>query len=532
VRSPVIRGIVWFLSVVACVAGMYLSYRLTLEHLSHEGYAVREPGFFDLNEVCGKFENADCEKVDESPYAVCSFGTRPLFAFGYRPGRLNIPVALLGLFYFTAVLCWLLLVGSCTASRWWAHLILVAGTALGVGVALCFEYIIWLVLWRQSKVWCPPCVGTHILAGLLFLFGLALWPRQPRSTIPGRTGVETAPPAHRAGLIPDWPPLRNLLLAPILALLAIFAEYVELTPPAELSTGSPAAGQMTASQPENQEKAIAALASRPSNDLAKQIVDLQSKLTKTQGFEAYYKKMFEYYDKRWEYAALSWSLMPPVPIDLTDRPVRGPANAAHTMVVFSDFQCPSCKKFEEFLNSKILPIAERRGGLRVVFKYWPICKDCNAYASTNLHPAACKASLAAEAARIVGGNEAFWKMYDVLWARQDEWKQNQDFDSLAREIGLDVAAFDRARDSEEAMKRVKADIEEGANLGKDVPGIRAADKEVIKVDSTPSVFLDDKRLWRLGQDPHFWAALLASRPRPTAAAPANAGTPGMSQPSR
>ena len=57
-----------------------------------------------------------------------------------------MPVSLLGMFYFTAVLIWLWLVGSCSPSRWWAHLILVAGTAVGVGVSAFFEYIMWTKL--------------------------------------------------------------------------------------------------------------------------------------------------------------------------------------------------------------------------------------------------------------------------------------------------------------------------------------------------------------------------------------------------
>ena len=87
-------------------------------------------------------------------------------------------------------------------------------------------------------------------------------------------------------------------------------------------------------------------------------------------------------------------------------------------------------------------------------------------------------------------------MYDLLWEKQDEWKKSQDFVKLAKEIGLDEQAFTKAMAGDEAMAQVKADIEEGANLGKNQPDIKPEDVEFIKVDSTPAIFVDNKRLWR------------------------------------
>src|SRR5690606_24896957 len=134
------------------------------------------------------------------------------------------------------------------------------------------------------------------------------------------------------------------------------------------------------------------------------------------------------------------------------------------------------------------------GGLRVVFKMWPISTSCNPTAKTDLHPVACDASLAAQAAFMLGGNEAFWKMHDLLFETQSQWKRTTkqlesgvprpDFTSYAVQIGLNPDAFRKAMTSPEALAAVKADIEEGINLGKDLMEqglITAAEQEVLAV---------------------------------------------------
>lgn len=119
-----------------------------------------------------------------------------------------------------------------------------------------------------------------------------------------------------------------------------------------------------------------------------------------------------------------------------DDPVRGNPSAVHTVVVFSDFQCPSCRAFAELSERELLPRFGNR--MRLVFKHFPLEGECN-QGVPPIHPQACEAALAAEAARELGGNEAFWKMHDVLYARQAELPQGPWAD-LGRQAGLDGAA--------------------------------------------------------------------------------------------
>jgi protein-disulfide isomerase/uncharacterized membrane protein len=163
-----------------------------------------------------------------------------------------------------------------------------------------------------------------------------------------------------------------------------------------------------------------------------------------------------------------------------DDPVRGNPAAAHTAVVFSDFQCPACRAFAEFSESEILPALGDR--LRIVYKHYPLNRACNPGLSADIHPDACEASEAAEAARQLGGSEAFWKMHDVLFRSQDSFGQ-QPWKTLAQEVGLDPAALAGLIGSRAHHNRIVEDTELGRRLG---------------LRSTPTVYLDGRKMeeWR------------------------------------
>ncbi|MDM8005017.1 MAG: vitamin K epoxide reductase family protein [Phycisphaerae bacterium] len=523
-RTSPLRIVFWLIAVLCCVGGLLLSAVLTFEYLETHGFTPPvssdegkgEAGWFDT--ICSATESASCEEVAKSPYAVWPFDS--------KPGQFQVPVALLGMFFFTAVLAWLWLVGICSPSRWWAHLILVAGTAIGVGVSAFLEYM----MWTKLDYYCPVCVITHALSLVIFVIALALWPRAQAA--PGRRSMPegTAPGvAWCAPTVSCWPTLRILIATPIVALVAIWGEYLWLSPSAA-GQGLAGAPDIATTQPVDEKQLIATLTTQPAEVLIQKVVDAQKKLTTLEGYRQHYRKQLDYYQTRWQHAYTAWEISPAVPISLEDRPFRGPANAPHTLVVYSDFGCPGCKKFEDYINQRLLPLSERRGGLiRVTFKYWPICTECSPYATYNLHPAACKAALAAEACRIVGGDEAYWQMYDLLWDSQERWKgwrQNRDFNALAREIGLDERAFEQAMASDQAMARVKADLDEGANLGKSLSDIKPEDVNFIKVSSTPALFVDNKRIWHPHLNDALWFRIMTSQvPSPSVPAPGASVTP-------
>ena len=159
-----------------------------------------------------------------------------------------------------------------------------------------------------------------------------------------------------------------------------------------------------------------------------------------------------------------------------DDPARGNPSAPHTAIVFSDFQCPACRGFADFFEKQVLPAMGDR--LRIVYKHFPLEPECNPLLPQTVHPQACEAADVAEAARSLGGSEAFWKMHDLLFANQDGLGQAP-WTRLATEAGLDPARLSELAASRAFRDRIREDTELGARL---------------QLQSTPTVFLDGRKL--------------------------------------
>ena len=149
-------------------------------------------------------------------------------------------------------------------------------------------------------------------------------------------------------------------------------------------------------------------------------------------------------------------------------PILGPANAPVQIVVFSDFQCPACRRYAPELHT----LAEQYGKkLQVVFKHYPLNNACNPAMKGDLHPRACEAAYAAEAARKQG---KFWPLHDKLFAT-DLQKETNSFNSLAQASGLDLQRFEADLLEESTKAKVRSDIELAARL---------------EVHATPTLFLN------------------------------------------
>jgi protein-disulfide isomerase len=207
-----------------------------------------------------------------------------------------------------------------------------------------------------------------------------------------------------------------------------------------------------------------------------------------------YKNRYDYYNSKWQHTFTAWQIMPEVDISLEGIPYRGPSDATNEVVIYSDFQCPSCRVFANTIEKRIMPLAKKYGPARFYFKHWPISKEgCNPYAGTNLHPQACDGARAAEAAHLLGGNDAFWKMHDMLFARRKEWTKDTDkLVGYADQIGLDPQAFKKKMYSDEVSRRIKEQAREGYELGKDK--VDEDERKWVKVSGTPAVYINGKKL--------------------------------------
>ena len=131
-----------------------------------------------------------------------------------------------------------------------------------------------------------------------------------------------------------------------------------------------------------------------------------------------------------------------------DRPAVGPADALVTIVEFSDFQCPFCTR----VNPTLKKIKETYPkDVRVVFRNLPLPMHKNA-------PGAARAGLAAHQ------QGKFWEMHDAMFAKQKTLSPT-DLEAIAGEIGLDVAKFKVAMESEELKKAVADDMATAKKFG-------------------------------------------------------------------
>ena len=136
-----------------------------------------------------------------------------------------------------------------------------------------------------------------------------------------------------------------------------------------------------------------------------------------------------------------------VPVD--GAPVRGAADAPVTLVEFSDFHCPFCKRVQSTLTQLL---ARYPGKVKLVYRDFPL---------DSLHP---QARRAAEAARCAQDQGKFWEYHDLLFAGPAS-AAPEALERYAGQVGIDTAAFGRCLSEGVHRAAVQRDFDEGARLG-------------------------------------------------------------------
>lgn len=149
----------------------------------------------------------------------------------------------------------------------------------------------------------------------------------------------------------------------------------------------------------------------------------------------------------------------PEPLEAGTDHVRGPETAP-VILEYGDYECPYSRlAFREIERVERM----RSGQVRFAFRHYPLVQK---------HPHALDAAAAAEAAANQGG---FWEMHEMLFARQKRLADG-DLRRYARELGLDVARFDRDRRGSRVLSRVGRDVGLGLESG--------------EVHGTPTIFIN------------------------------------------
>lgn len=138
----------------------------------------------------------------------------------------------------------------------------------------------------------------------------------------------------------------------------------------------------------------------------------------------------------------------PVKIDPGSSPVKGPAGAKVTVIEFSDFQCPFCKRGKDTMDELLKAYPN---DVKLVFKNLPL----------DFHQ---QAKPAAAAALAAGKQGKFWEMHDLLFENQGRLGDGL-YEELAKELKLDVAKFKTDLKSPEIEKQIESDMSIARNNG-------------------------------------------------------------------
>jgi protein-disulfide isomerase len=135
-------------------------------------------------------------------------------------------------------------------------------------------------------------------------------------------------------------------------------------------------------------------------------------------------------------------------VDIADSPVKGPPNAPVTIMVWSDFECPACKR--------VVPIVERVFAAhdretRLVHKLYPLPK----------HTHGEMAARAAFAAKLQG---RYWEMERALFENQEKLSVEK-INEIAEELGLDMQKFRADAQSPAAKKVIDRDMADADRAG-------------------------------------------------------------------
>jgi protein-disulfide isomerase len=136
--------------------------------------------------------------------------------------------------------------------------------------------------------------------------------------------------------------------------------------------------------------------------------------------------------------------------------VYGNPNAPVSLIEYSDFECPFCKRFHATANE----IVDAYGGkVNWVYRHFPLSMH---------NPGAQKEAEASECVAQLGGNDAFWKFANAIYARTKSNGNGFPLDQLVplgKEIGLDEKQLKECIDAAKYASRVQEDLDEGVQVG-------------------------------------------------------------------
>ena len=346
---------------------------------------------------------------------------------------LGMPTAFWGTIYFLTLMLWFLFIGRPSPEgRCW-HVLPTLASVLGAAGSVFFV----VNMYTQLEQRCTWCLASHVANFLILGLTLLLWPSRQRAedvddVVLGTALVKRAPRTH---------PSVRLALAVILSAV-LFSVCLA------------------------------------------QAVWMANTWTSNQTIRTIAKVMYGLYQE---------DSVPSIAVRPDDPQKTAGDDRLHLQtVVFADFSCSHCWFLSNALEKEFNPLLD--GHLQIVFKHYPLCSDCNPYVFYRSDDNPCGAARAAEAARLQGGNEAFWRAHDLLFDRARRGLLKElNYRQVAEELHLDPDRFVADAESQDVARRIREDTDLAQSLG---------------VTTTPAVFVCGRRVPAVvATQPTFWEAV-------------------------
>ncbi|MFN7161247.1 MAG: DsbA family protein [Candidatus Gracilibacteria bacterium] len=155
--------------------------------------------------------------------------------------------------------------------------------------------------------------------------------------------------------------------------------------------------------------------------------------------------------------------------DIENVPFVGNKDAKVTIVEYSDYECPFCKKFYDQTIKQLEKEYISTGKVKFIYKDFPL---------HSIHPLSLPA---ANAARCAGAQNKYYEMHNALFETYNTWTEGSNLkDSLttvAKNIGVNTDTFSKCLTDFTYKDAIEKDYTEGYYLG---------------VRGTPTTFINGK----------------------------------------
>lgn len=146
-------------------------------------------------------------------------------------------------------------------------------------------------------------------------------------------------------------------------------------------------------------------------------------------------------------------------VSVDDDPVLGSKDAKVTLIEFSDYECPFCKRHFDQVYPSLKKDYIDSGKVKMVFRDYPL----------PFHdPMASFEAGAASCAREQGGDGTYFKFHDAIFTKtksNGNGLTKEEVYQIASDLGLNQANLKTCADSAKYAEEIKKDMADGSSVG-------------------------------------------------------------------